>query len=263
MSGDKRRSETWRICDFSHKLNFAIFALNCTLFCTTFSTRTGSQHVSMVKQQMVSKAFYSAFQFQRTPLQKAESQNHHSIVQLLQKNDARPSLHQPVRYQIVSLFQFPFCQTFFQKTFFYVFTNNVERYTLSDEFFPLLYVRHLTFFLVFPNINFIIRLRILVGKGPEFFQWFQNNTPFEDSKILSTFLSPIVTIVMPMLQLNTLLLLILCNFFFQCTKKGPFRVSVCAGLGVVWGISWHLTRVAFGTLKWGLRRKRLGVKGRN
>jgi len=30
---------------------------------------------------------------------------------------------------------------------FYVFTNNGERYTLSEEFFPLLYVRHFTFFL--------------------------------------------------------------------------------------------------------------------
>ena len=80
-----------------------------------------------------------------------------------------------------------------------MFTNNVERYILSDEFFPLLYVRHLTFFLVFTNINFIIRLHPVVGKGPEFFQWFQNNTPFEDSKLLATILSPIVTIVMLML----------------------------------------------------------------
>ena len=36
---------------------------------------------------------------QRTPLQKAERQEHHSIVQLLLKNDPTPSLLQPVRYQ--------------------------------------------------------------------------------------------------------------------------------------------------------------------
>ena len=35
-------------------------------------------------------------------MQKAERQEHHSIVQLLLKNDAKPSLHQPVRYQTVS-----------------------------------------------------------------------------------------------------------------------------------------------------------------
>ena len=36
---------------------------------------------------------------QRTPLQKAERQEHHSIVQLLSKNNLTPSLLQPVRYQ--------------------------------------------------------------------------------------------------------------------------------------------------------------------
>ena len=34
-------------------------------------------------------------------MQKAKRQNQKSIVKLLRKNDAKPSLHQPVRYQIV------------------------------------------------------------------------------------------------------------------------------------------------------------------
>ena len=132
MSGDERRCETQRICDFSRQLNPAIFAINCTLYYNTLCTHTSSQHVSMVKQQMVLLCLL-CFQFQRTPLQKAERQNHHSIVQLLQKNDARPSLDQPVRYQIVSLFQFPFRQTFFQKIFFmYLLTMlNVIYYRMS------------------------------------------------------------------------------------------------------------------------------------
>ena len=110
-------------------------------------------------------------------------------MQLLVKNDARPSLKQPVRYQIVS-FLFPICQTFF----FYMFTKNVESYTLSDECFPLLYVRYLTyFFLVFTNINLIIRLPPLVGKDPECFG-FQKKLYLKTEKILSTILSPIVKI---------------------------------------------------------------------
>ena len=53
-------------------------------------------------------------------------------------------------------------------------------------------------------------------------------------------------------------------FFFQCTKKGPFRVSVCAGR-VVWGW-WHLRRWHLGLLSgWGgeagVTRKILGWKG--
>ena len=70
---------------------------------------------------------------------------------------------------------------------------NVIHYRMSFFLSCMLGTLH---FFVFSNINFIIRLPPLVGRGPEFFQWFQNNAPFEDSKILSTNLLPIVTIVM-------------------------------------------------------------------
>ena len=78
-----------------------------------------------------------------------------------------------------------------------MFTKNVESYTLSDECFPLLYVRYLTyFFLVFTNINLIIRLPPLVGKDPECFG-FQKKLHLKTEKILSTILSPIVKIFYP------------------------------------------------------------------
>ena len=70
---------------------------------------------------------------------------------------------------------------------------NVIHYRMSFFLSCMLGTLH---FFVFTNINFIIRLPPLAGRGPEFFPWLQNNAPFEDSKILSTILSPIVTIVM-------------------------------------------------------------------
>ena len=61
-----------------------------------------------------------------------------------------------------------FSPNLLSEDFFYVFTNNVERYTLSDEFFPLLYVRHLTFFL--SSLTLFYNLVASIGwQGPRIF----------------------------------------------------------------------------------------------
>ena len=149
---------------------------------------------------MVSKAFYSAYivMFLVSTYTSAKSWTSksplHSAVVAEERCQAKSSSSSKISDCV--FISVSFLRNLLSEDFFYVFANNVERYTLLHEFFPLLYVRHLTFFLVFTNINFIVRLPPLVGRGPEFFQWFQNNTPFENSKILSTILSPVLTIVM-------------------------------------------------------------------
>ena len=96
------------------------------------------------------RTLLKCFQFQRTPLQKAERQNHHSIVQLLLKNDARPSPHQPVRYQILSFFPKSILpNVVFQMEFYLIcltlpIHHRTSRFYLLDTLYLLLFMELLT-----------------------------------------------------------------------------------------------------------------------
>ena len=75
-------------------------------------------------------------------------------MQLLLKNDAKPSLHQPVRYQIVYV-----CPSW-RSNFLSFEGLSTDYVTVGPirnrmKFFPRCYFRYLTFFLVCINIKFI------------------------------------------------------------------------------------------------------------
>ena len=120
---------------FSHWLNFPIFVINCTLYYTTLCTHTSSYDVSIVNNKWQVKRFTLLIMFLVSTYTSSKSWTSkspfHSAVVGEEWCQAKSSSTSKI--SDLSLFQFPFCQTFFQKTFFmYLLTMlNVIHYRMS------------------------------------------------------------------------------------------------------------------------------------